>query len=235
MISNMIVELPYQIIMGLLLWASFYYAIVGVQSSDRQVLVMLLCIQLMIYASTFAHMTIAAFPDALTASSVVTLLVLMSLTFCGVLQAPTALPGFWIFMYRVSPFTYWVGAMVATQLHDRPIVCSADETSAFNPPSGETCGSYMASYLQQAPGTLQNPDATANCRYCSLSVADQYLASSEIFWSQRWRNFGIIWAYIAFNVFVAVMTYWAFRVKKWDSSKSSAKAKKLAFWSKGEK
>jgi ABC-type multidrug transport system permease subunit len=81
MISNMIVELPYQIIMGLLLWACFYYPIVGVQSSDRQVLVMLLCIQLMIYASTFAHMTIAAFPDALTASSVVTLLVLMSLTF----------------------------------------------------------------------------------------------------------------------------------------------------------
>jgi ATP-binding cassette, subfamily G (WHITE), member 2, PDR len=235
MISNMIVEWPYQIIMGILLWATFYYPVVGVQSSERQVLVMLLCIQLLLYASTFAHMTIAAFPDAVTASSIVTLLVLMSLTFCGVMQPPSALPGFWIFMYRVSPFTYWVGAMVATQLHDRPIVCSAEEVSVFNPPSGETCGSYMASYLQKAPGMLQNPDATENCQYCSLSVADQYLAGSDIFWSERWRNFGIIWAYIAFNVFVAVMSYWVFRVKKWDSSKQSAGAKKLAFWSKAKK
>jgi ABC-type multidrug transport system permease subunit len=235
MIANMVVELPYQIFAGILIWACFYYAVIGIQTSDRQVLVLLFCIQLLLYASTFAHMTIAALPDAQTASSIVVLLVLMSLTFCGVLQTPSALPGFWIFMYRVSPFTYWVGGMVATQLHDRPIVCSADETSTFNPPSGDTCGAYMAPFLAQAPGTLQNPDATESCRYCSLTVADQYFAGSDIYWDQRWRNFGIMWAYIIFNVYVAVLTYWAFRVKKWDTTRWAARFDKLAFWKKGNK
>lgn len=215
-ISAVIVEIPYQIITAVLIYACFYYPIIGIQSSARQGLVLLFCIQLLLYASSFAQMTIAALPNALTASSLVTLLVLMSLTFCGVLQTPTALPGFWIFMWRLSPFSYWISGIVSTQLHGRAIVCSEDETSIFNPPSRTTCQEYLKPFLEQAPGTLQNPSASENCRYCPLRVADQYLAASEIYYSERWRNYGIMWAYIVFNIFIAVVTYWAFRVKKWN-------------------
>lgn len=28
-----------------------------------------------------------------------------------------------------------------------------------------------------------------------------------------WRNFGLFWAYVVFNVFAAAFLYWAFRVK----------------------
>ncbi|KAF6803584.1 ABC multidrug transporter [Colletotrichum musicola] len=225
MFANIVVEVPYQIVTGILIFACFYYPVVGIQSSARQGLVLLFAIQLFIYASSFAHMTIAAFPDALTASGVVTLLVLMSLTFCGVLQSPAALPGFWIFMYRVSPFTYWVAGIVSTQLHDRPVSCSASETSIFNPPANQTCGEYLSGYLETAPGRLQNPDAVEACRYCSLSNGDQYLAGSNIFYDERWRNFGIVWAFVVFNVFVAVVSYYLVRVKKWNSGAAS-KAKK---------
>lgn len=222
MIACVIVEIPYQVMTAILIWACFYYPVVGVQSSERQGLVLLFCIELLLYASSFAQMTIAALPDSQTASSIVTLLTLMSLTFCGVLQTPSALPGFWIFMYRVSPFTYWVSGIVGTLLHDRTVVCSADETAIFDPPSGQSCLEYLRPYLEQAPGTLQNPDATSGCRYCSIGKADQYLAGSEIYWSDRWRNFGILWAFILFNIFIAVLTYWAFRVKKWDSKTKGA-------------
>ncbi|KFA77102.1 hypothetical protein S40288_09502 [Stachybotrys chartarum IBT 40288] len=215
-LANIVVEIPYQIFTAILIYGSFYYAIIGIQSSVRQGLVLLFCIQLLLYASSFAHMTIAAFPDAETASCVVTLLAFMSLTFCGVLQTADALPGFWIFMYHVSPFTYWVSGIVATQLHGRPVDCSQDETSIFNPPQGQTCGQYLQPFLAQAPGILQNADATSDCQYCPLQVADQYLAGSRIYWSERWRNFGIMWAYIVFNIFIAVLTYWLFRVKPWD-------------------
>ncbi|TQN68488.1 ZEB2-regulated ABC transporter 1, partial [Colletotrichum shisoi] len=220
MFATIMVEIPYQILTGILIWACFYYPIIGVQSPVRQVLVLLYAIQLFVYASSFAHMTIAAFPDAQTASAMVTLLVLMSLTFCGVLQAPAALPGFWIFMYRASPFTYWVAGIVGTQLHDRPVTCSATETSVFDPPANQTCGEYLADYLRTAPGQLQNPDATAQCRYCSLSNADQYLAGSNIFYDDRWRNFGIVWAFIVFNIFIAVISYYLVRVKKWNTGAS---------------
>lgn len=215
MIANTLVEIPYQVFTAILIWACFYYPIVGIQSSERQGLVLLFCIQLLLYASSFAQMTVAALPDSQTAASIVTLLVIMSLTFCGVLQTPGALPGFWIFMYRLSPFTYWVSGIVSAQLHDRVVDCSATETAMFSAPSGQTCGEYMQDYLTQAPGRLQNPDSTSDCQYCPLQVADQFMAGSEIYWDDRWRNFGILWAYILFNTFIAVSTYWAFRVKKW--------------------
>lgn len=214
LIANIVVEIPYQIMLGILVFACYYYPIVGIQASVRQGLVLLFLVQFFIYASTFAHMCIAALPDAQTAASIVTLLFAMSLIFNGVMQSPTALPGFWIFMYRVSPFTYWIAGIAATEGAGRQINCSATETSVFNPPPGQTCGEYLAPYLSQAPGTLQNPGATANCQYCQLSNTDQFLAASNIYYSERWRNFGLVWAYVLFNIFVAVITYYLVRVRK---------------------
>jgi ATP-binding cassette, subfamily G (WHITE), member 2, PDR len=216
LIANIIVEVPYQIIMALLVFACYYYPTVGVQTSAQQGLVLLLCIEFFVYGGTFAQMIIAALPDTETASAVVLLLFAMSLTFCGIMQSPSALPGFWIFMYRVSPFTYWVGGMAAAQLHNREVVCSSSETSIFNPPTGQTCQQYMTSYLELAGGQLQNPNATSDCRYCSLSVADEYLAASDIYFDQRWRNFGLLWVYIFFNIFIAAVTYYLFRIRKWN-------------------
>ncbi|KAJ3454809.1 hypothetical protein MRS44_013409 [Fusarium solani] len=212
--ANVIVEIPYQIITAVFIYACFYYPVMGIQSSARQGLILLFVIQLFIYASTFAHMTIVAMRDAQTAASIVILLSLMSTIFSGVLQTPAALPGFWIFMYRVSPFTYWIGGIVSTALHGRQITCSEKETSEFNPPSGSICGEYLEPFLKEAPGTLQNPNATEQCRYCSVSTADQYLAAFQIYWSERWRNYGIFWAYIGFNIIMAIVLYYIFRVRK---------------------
>lgn len=226
-LANIVVEIPYNVILAVLVFGSYYYAVQGIQTSLQQGLVLLFLIEFFIYAGTFAHLCIVAMPDAQTAAAIVTLLFAMSLVFNGVMQAPDALPGFWIFMYRVSPFTYWIGGIVASQLHGKPIVCNSAETSVFNPPAGQTCGQYMAAYLTAAPGTLQNPTATADCKYCSLSNADQFLSGSNIYYSQVWRNFGIFWAYIVFNICAAVFLYWAFRVTKWDAAGVKEKLKGL--------
>ncbi|KAK3676172.1 hypothetical protein LTR78_003922 [Recurvomyces mirabilis] len=218
--ANIIVEWPYQMIVGILVFATFYYPIVGIQDSERQGLVLVLCIVFFIYAATFAHLCIAALPDAQTAGSIVTILFAMTLIFNGVMQSPSALPGFWIFMYRVSPLTYWVGGMADAMLYGRPVQCSSDETSVFNPPSGQTCGSYMAAYLTQAPGTLQNPDATSDCQYCALRSANQFLAGVNISWADRWRDFGLMWVYVGFNVMGVIFLYWYFRVRKSSGKKS---------------
>jgi ABC-type multidrug transport system permease subunit len=218
-LAQMVVELPYQIISGLLMYGCFFYPVVGIPSSERQVLVMLLCIALFIYASTFAHMLIAALPNAETAAAFVVLLFAMSLIFCGVIQSPTGLPGFWIFMYRVSFFTYWVKSMAAAMLWGRPVTCAATELSVFDPPSGLSCGTYLEPYLQMAPGRLLNPSATRNCSYCALSSADQYLSADGIEWSDRWGNFGYLWVYIVFNVAATIALYWFFRARKMSGNK----------------
>ncbi|KAF7535238.1 hypothetical protein G7054_g5566 [Neopestalotiopsis clavispora] len=223
MFANILVEIPYAICMGILAYACFSYPIFGIQDSERQGLTLLYCIQLFMFASTFAQMTVAALRDAQTAGAIVTLLVMMSLVFCGALQAPSALPGFWIFMWRVSPFTYWIDGMISTQLHEHAVVCTAEETSVFDPPAGQSCGDYLGGWLATGPGgQLQNPDATAGCAYCSISVADQFLAGNRMSWDHRWRNFGILWAYMIFNIFIAVSTYWAFRVKVWKRKSKKA-------------
>ncbi|KAK5728106.1 hypothetical protein LTR17_012206 [Elasticomyces elasticus] len=211
--ANIVVEIPYQTFTGILVFACFYYPVVGVQSSERQGLVLLFTIEFFIYASSFAHLLIAALPDARTAGSVATALFAMTLVFNGVMQPPNALPGFWIFMFRLSPLTYWVSGMASTMLHGRSIDCSPTEASTFDPPAGQTCQQYLAAYLSTAPGTLQNPDASSQCRYCSLSNADQLLAISGIAWSDRWRNLGLMWVYISFNIGGAVMLYYLFRVR----------------------
>jgi ATP-binding cassette subfamily G (WHITE) protein 2 (PDR) len=91
----------------------------------------------------------------------------------------------------------------------------------MQPPGGMTCGDYLQSYASAAGGRIYNPTATANCQYCSASNADQFLSSVAISYSTRWRDYGIGFAYIVFNIFMAVVLYYLIRVRK-GSGKSMA-------------
>lgn len=65
--SNIIVEIPYQVLLGILVWASYYYPIYGAsQDSQAQVLMLLFVIQFFVFTSTFAGLVISALPDAET-------------------------------------------------------------------------------------------------------------------------------------------------------------------------
>jgi ABC-type multidrug transport system permease subunit len=54
---------------------------------------LLFVVQFYMFMSTFAAFIIAALPDAETGGTIATLLFIMTLTFNGVLQPPSALPG----------------------------------------------------------------------------------------------------------------------------------------------
>lgn len=217
-IANIFVEIPYQTLLGIMLFAAFTYPVFGIASSENQGLILLLCILFFVFGSTFAHAVVAALPDAETAGQIATLIFYLTLIFNGVMLPSVALPGFWKFMYRVSPMTYIVNGIAAAAVGGRPVNCAEDELSVFQPPSGMTCGQYMQPYLEAAgpsAGNLSNPEATKDCAYCSLSVTDQFLTARGIEYSERWRNFGLVWAYIGFNIAFAVVVYYVFRVKTW--------------------
>ncbi|EGD94355.1 ABC transporter [Trichophyton tonsurans CBS 112818] len=216
LLANIIVEIPYQILLGIIAWASLFYPTFGAHlSSERQGILLLYCVQFFIFASTFAQMIIAGLPDAETAGGIATTMFGLMVTFNGVLQKPNALPGFWRFMWRVSPITYTVGGLAATSLHSREVKCAQNELAIFDPPSGATCAQYLQKLVEAgAPGKLYNPMSTSQCQYCPLSSGDQFLGGSEIHWSDRWRNFGIGWAYIVFNIFATVALYYLIRVRK---------------------
>ncbi|KAJ3462280.1 hypothetical protein MRS44_007066 [Fusarium solani] len=215
-LANILAEIPYHVVLGVMTFAIFNYTVFGIRSSEDQGLVLLFFVYFYILAGTFAHMVVAPLPDATTAGRVTTVLFSMMILFAGVFQTPTALPGFWIFMYRVSPMTYLVGGVAVSGLSGDPIVCSQSELAVFQPPTGETCGTYMQPYLEQgAPGTLLNPDATANCSYCPLRYADQVLARSGMYYDERWRDWGLGFAYIAFNIAAVFALYYLSRLRVW--------------------
>lgn len=80
----------------------------------------------------------------------------------------------------------------------------------------------MAPYIGSAGGYLYDPLARTDCTFCVADSTNTFLASVNSFYDQRWRNFGILWAYIAFNIVAALFLYWALRVPK----KARGKAKK---------
>jgi ATP-binding cassette subfamily G (WHITE) protein 2 (PDR) len=84
----------------------------------------------------------------------------------------------------------------------------------MQPPAGSTCGDYLQAYAQAAGGAIYNPGATADCQYCAVTNTDQTLASTNVYYGERWRNFGIGFAYIIFNIFAAVLFYYMTRVRK---------------------
>jgi ABC-type multidrug transport system permease subunit len=133
--------------------------------------------------------------------------------FVSVMASPTLLPGFWIFMYRVSPLTYLISGLLSAGLGNIDVQCSGLELTVVQPPSGVTCGKYLADYMAIAGGAVYNPNATADCEYCSMTESNVFLASVSSYYSERWRNFGLMWVYIAFNVFATLGLYWYIRVR----------------------
>ena len=104
-------------------------------------------------------------------------------------------------MYRLSPYTYLIEALLGQALGKLPIECSPVELVTIQPPGGQSCEAYMSPYISFAGGYLANPNATSDCQYCSFSTTDAFLSTSfNIFYSNHWRDIGIFAAFVVFNV-----------------------------------
>ncbi len=120
-------------------------------------------------------------------------------------------------MYRVSPFTYLINGMLAVGIANTNVECSEIEYSTFNPREGETCAEYLREYIYEPGlrgGYVRNPDATSQCQFCSAESTNVYLEQLSSQYSTRWRNFGIMWAFIIFNIGAALLLYWLARVPR---------------------
>ncbi|KAL4939057.1 hypothetical protein BDV06DRAFT_231303 [Aspergillus oleicola] len=222
MAANILVELPWNTLMAALIFFCWYYPI-GLYNNakptdavtERGGLMFLLIWTFLLFTSTFAHMVIAGIELAETGGNVATMLFSLCLIFCGVLAGPDAMPGFWIFMYRVSPFTYLVSAMLSTGLSGTNVECEDVEYLVFNPPANQTCQDYMQTYMDSTQsGYLLDPQATSQCSFCTSDKTDTFLLSIYSKFDEAWRNFGLMWVYIVFNIAGAVFIYWLARVPK---------------------
>lgn len=227
MTANILVELPWNALMSVIIFVCWYYPIGLYRNAEptdsvheRGALMWLLILSFLLFTSTFAHMMIAGIELAETGGNLANLLFSLCLIFCGVLATPETLPGFWIFMYRVSPFTYLVSGMLATGVGRTTAVCEKVEFLHLTPPANTTCYDYMSDYIGSFGGYLENDNATDSCSFCQISSTDTFLSAVSSYYEDRWRNFGIMWAFIVFNIAAAVFIYWLARVPKGSRSKN---------------
>ncbi|KAJ6631165.1 ABC transporter CDR4 [Mycena sp. CBHHK59/15] len=222
--AQILVEIPWQLFVAVLSFVSWYYPIglyrnaaTAGQLHERGVLMFLYILQFMLFTSTFSQMLVAGMETAEAAANIGNMLFSLTLLFCGVLAAPRTL-GWWIWMYRVSPFSYLVGGMLATGVANVEVECSSIEILKVDPVAGQ-CLDYFKPYLEIAGGKVLNPNATSACEYCPIADTNVFLEAINIFYDQRWRNFGILWVFIGFNTAGALFFYWLQRVPKEKKTK----------------
>jgi len=235
-LSNIVTEISFNLVTGTLFFFPWYFAIgfydswTDMGNGSRGLYMWLSLMLFEMWFSTFGIAVASLAPNAQTAAVLTTLFASFVVAFSGILQPLSQLPQFWHFVYRVSPYTYLIGGVVSDALHGVQIVCSPHEVNIFQPPPGQTCGEYAGAFANLS-GRLLNPGSDADCRYCRFSTGDQFLQTRNMFYDQRWRNVGLLAAYVAFNTAVAFTFFYlakvaTFNVKRLASLKGKMRRTK---------
>ncbi|CAI4765162.1 CQS_1a_G0047380.mRNA.1.CDS.1 [Saccharomyces cerevisiae] len=220
LITHYLNELPYHLLFSTIFFVSLYSPLgIFFEVSRSGVFYLNYSILFQLYCIGLALMVLYMSPNLQSANVIVGFILSFLLSFCGAVQPASLMPGFWTFMWKLSPYTYFLQNLVGLLMHDKSVRCSKNEMSVFSPPIGQTCGEFTKPFFEFETGYITNPDATSNCAYCQYKVGDEYLARMNASFSYLWRNFGLIWAYIIFNIIAMIAVYYVVQVKHFSLMK----------------
>jgi ABC-type multidrug transport system ATPase subunit/ABC-type multidrug transport system permease subunit len=209
-LSAILVELPYTIVCATVFFCCWYFPAGLNRNVSAAGVIWMLLVLFEFYYITLGIAIAAIAPTVLFASILVPVFFTFVIGFCGVLVPRNALPTFWLWMVDLTPFRYLLGSMLTTVIHDLPVRCTSSEFARFSPTNGQTCEQYAGGFAQQFGGYLNNPSATADCEYCQYAVGDGYSDFLGVYYRNRWRDYGIFWAYIIFDVLVIMLFTWLY-------------------------
>lgn len=188
-------EFVYLVVCAVLYFVCFYYTAGFPSSSDKAGAIFFIMLIYEFIYTGIGQFVAAYAPNAIAASLINPLVITMLTSFCGVLVPYSQIQEFWRYwMYYLNPFTYLMGGMLTFTLWDKKVTCKASEFAIFDPPSGQSCATYLTTYLQGLgrAANLVNPDATQGCRVCQYQKGSDYLATVNITeYYHGWRNVGI--------------------------------------------
>ncbi|KAF7594206.1 hypothetical protein BBP40_009910 [Aspergillus hancockii] len=220
--SAILPELPYSIVAGSIYFNCWYWGVWFPRDSFSSGYVWMLLMLFEMFYVGLGQFIAALAPNELFASLLVPCFFIFVVIFCGVLVPYTAMVHFWrSWMYWLTPFNYLLEGFLGVVTHNVPVQCVSREESHFSPPPGETCQSYAGPFAQQAGGYVRDA-GNGLCSYCQYSTGDEFAKNFNVFYSHKWRDYGIFWAYVIFN-FAAVYAFsWLYLhgvrdIKKWLS------------------
>ncbi|AGO13729.1 AaceriAGL142Cp [[Ashbya] aceris (nom. inval.)] len=221
LLSQITAEIPWAIFGATISFFCVYYpvgfythALNASNRAERGALFWLICVTFYIFSATFGQLCIAGLEQMETAAILGNFFFTMCLIFSGVLITRDKLPRFWVWMYYISPVTYLVSALLATGTGNATIECAPEELIKFVPPKQQLCALYLAPFRDVEQATLLNPTATDLCLVCPMRSSDFYLAMVNIYYENRWRDWGIFIIFIITNIIGFIATYWYVRVPK---------------------
>ncbi|KAI7852667.1 ABC-2 type transporter-domain-containing protein [Circinella umbellata] len=218
-LTSILVEIPYCIFLSAFFMFGFYWT-AGLSNTSYQVgYFFIMMVFFVFWAVTLGFLIAAISKTHLMASVINPLFISVLILFAGLMQPPQSMPYFWrSWMYWLDPFHYYIEGLTVNEMMHLPVQCDQRDLVTFNPPPGQTCGSYMERFLSnpQSTGYIDNPEDSSHCNYCQFSSGKEYY-SITFQWSEqhRWRNFGIIICYFAFNTIIfQIFVYWTRKARR---------------------
>ncbi|KAF2474648.1 ABC transporter-like protein [Lindgomyces ingoldianus] len=215
--AQVVAEIPIAIMSSVLYWLLWYYPTGLPADSSTAGYVFLMTMLFYLFISSWGQWICAFAPSFTVISNVLPFFFVMFSLFNGIVRPYSQLSVFWRYwMYFVNPSTYWIGGVLAATMHNIPVNCTMSETVIFDTPASRSCGEYANSFLEEAPGYLLNPEARSGCMYCPYSNGDDYLRTLNIDAGDKWRDFGIFFAFCMSNWALVYFFIWSVRIKGWS-------------------
>lgn len=207
-------EIPYLVLSAVLYFLCWYYTIGFPRDSNKSGATFFV---MLIYELVYTGMGqfIAAYaPNAVFASLANPMIIGTLTLFCGALVPYAQITSFWRYwMYYLNPFTYIVGSMLVFTDFDSKVECAENEFAIFDPPSGQTCQEYLASYMQNEGSrtSLVNPDAISQCHVCQYRTGSDWLYTLNLSdYYAGWRDAAIV---VIFAISSYAMVYLMMRLR----------------------
>ncbi|KAI8318413.1 hypothetical protein GQ54DRAFT_266942 [Martensiomyces pterosporus] len=208
-------EWPFSIFSNTVFSVCFYWLVRLNHHGNRTGYFYLMYIQLGIFSCTIGQAIAAFSPNDIVASMLNPIFTTMMTLFCGVTIPYFQMPRFWrVWMYHLSPYTYFIEGVIANDLHEMPIRCHPSEYFSFSPPAGQSCSQFAGSWISRSPGYIRDMGATSSCQYCKYKVGDEYYKNLDWSYSHKWRNFCVMLGFISFNILFTVLMIRIYKVNK---------------------
>ncbi|KAL2812989.1 pleiotropic drug resistance protein, ABC superfamily [Aspergillus granulosus] len=215
--STILSEIPGAILVTVLYYLLWYFPSGLPHSEAGYIFLFLLTYE--IFQVLLGLFMMAVSPDLGVAGNVLVFIVCTFNWFNGIIVPYDQIQVFWRYwLYYLSPFTYLLGGMVTAVIADTTVKCSDADLTIFNPPSGESCGSYALSWASSVSVQLLNPNASELCEVCQFTTGEQYLEQFHLGQGRmggKWGAWGIFVLFTAVNLGLVYFFTWATKVKRW--------------------
>ncbi|KAF2138907.1 uncharacterized protein K452DRAFT_320996 [Aplosporella prunicola CBS 121167] len=214
-IALIIVEIPWHIAIYTLIFFCTHWTMGLSSAASVAGFDYLMFLLLGLFSVGFPQCIAALFPTPTLSGYASSFFWVVLMSFSGIVVPHTSLDTFyrpWIFW--ADPMRYYFGANSENVLHNKPAECSAKDWTVFDPPGSQTCGEYMADFLKSHTGYLRDETATTDCHFCKFSTGDDFAATLDFHYGDRWRDFAVFLGFCITTILLTGFATWFYRGRK---------------------